>query len=215
MGDRNQAEPMTVKEIFRFLKEEIHSTVFATVDAQGLPYVSVIDIMLADDDVLYFLTSRGKDFYNNVVRTHFVAISGMKGTDTLSTIAIQLRAKVRDIGPDRVSEVFAENPYLEQIYPPEESRSTLTVFQIYEGEGEIYDLRQMPPRHEVFAFGGGQISGNIYRITDSCTDCGECLPVCPTDCIHPGESHLEITPEYCLQCGVCAESCRFGAVEKR
>ncbi|MDR0852600.1 MAG: 4Fe-4S binding protein [Clostridiales Family XIII bacterium] len=206
---------MDVREVFRFLKEDIHSTVFATTDAQGLPYVSVIDIMLYDDDALYFLTTTGKDFYNNIVERPFVAVSGMKGEDTLSTIAISLRGKLRNIGPSLIPKIFAENPYMDKIYPTKESCTTLTVFQIYEGDGEIYDLRQMPPRHEVFAFGGGKTSEAGYRITERCTNCRECLPACPSNCITEGIAHFEIAPEYCLHCGICAEICRFEAVERR
>ena len=40
----------------------IHSTVVATVDAEGHPVTRVIDMMLHDDNSLYFLTAKGKVF---------------------------------------------------------------------------------------------------------------------------------------------------------
>ena len=46
---------METAEILRILREEIHSAVFATVDEQGLPATRVIDIMLTDEDSLYFI----------------------------------------------------------------------------------------------------------------------------------------------------------------
>ena len=53
---------METKDYLRVIHEEIHSTVVATVDAEGHPVTRVIDMMLHDDSSLYFLTARGKDF---------------------------------------------------------------------------------------------------------------------------------------------------------
>lgn len=84
---------MTAKEYLLFLKNEIHSTVFATVDKNGLPQTCVIDIMLCDEDSLYFLTAKGKAFYDRLTAQSYVAISGMRGKDTMSTDSISLRGK--------------------------------------------------------------------------------------------------------------------------
>lgn len=48
---------METKDYLRILEEEIHSTVIATVDKEGKPVTRVIDIMLADEDSLYFITA--------------------------------------------------------------------------------------------------------------------------------------------------------------
>lgn len=46
---------METKDYLKILKEEIHSTVIATVDREGLPVARVIDIMLVDDNsTIYF-----------------------------------------------------------------------------------------------------------------------------------------------------------------
>lgn len=108
---------MTEKEILNILQKEIHSTVFATIDSEGLPQTCVIDIMLADENGLYFLTARGKSFYDRLMDRPFVAISGMKGGDTLSTVAISVRGSVQNIGKERLDEIFAKNPYMAKIYP--------------------------------------------------------------------------------------------------
>lgn len=50
---------MTTQEILNTLQSDIHSVVFATLDEYGLPQTCVIDLMLADDDGLYFLTAKG------------------------------------------------------------------------------------------------------------------------------------------------------------
>lgn len=47
---------MTTKEYLQILRNEIHSTAFATVGEDGLPQVRIIDVMLVDEDSLYFIT---------------------------------------------------------------------------------------------------------------------------------------------------------------
>ena len=84
---------MTTQEILTTLQADIHSTVFATLDTHGLPQTCVIDLMLADAAGLYFLTVRGKAFYTRLTAKPFVAFTGMKGRDTLSTLAISLLRK--------------------------------------------------------------------------------------------------------------------------
>ena len=100
---------MTTTDIFNILQGEIHSTVFATLDQNGLPQTCVIDLMLADESGLYFLTAKGKSFYDRLTARPFVAISGMKGSDTLSTVAVSVRGAVRNIGKERLKEIFEKN----------------------------------------------------------------------------------------------------------
>lgn len=206
---------MEVKEIFQILKNEIHSTVFATVDENGLPQTCVIDIMLCDDSSLYFITAKGKSFYDRLMLRKYVAISGMKGHDTLSTVAISVRGKIRNIGNTLLSRVLAENPYMTDIYKTEDSRMALEVFQLYEGEGEYFDLSCLPPKREAFTFGGKQLIKTGYEITEKCVGCSECVKKCPIGCIVPVSSKFAICLENCIHCGNCFAVCGFGAVEKR
>jgi uncharacterized pyridoxamine 5'-phosphate oxidase family protein/NAD-dependent dihydropyrimidine dehydrogenase PreA subunit len=204
------------KELFRFLTDEIHSTIFATVDEDGRPRTCVIDIVLYDEDSVYFMTARGKRFFDEATARGFGALTGKHGKDTMSTIAISLRGKLRDVGPARLLEIFEKNPHLNLIYRTEESRRSLTVFQMYEGEGEVFDLRVTPPRREVFAFGGAKVRDEYYRITDACSSCGSCAKICPSGCIKPeeGGSHPVIDSLHCIRCGNCREICAFNAVER-
>ena len=48
---------METKDYFSFLVNEIHTTVLATVDDEGLPVTAAIDMMDYDEDSLYFLTA--------------------------------------------------------------------------------------------------------------------------------------------------------------
>ena len=53
-------------DYLKFLQQEIHTTVAATVDDDGLPVTCAIDIMDADENGLYFLTAKGKGFYHRL-----------------------------------------------------------------------------------------------------------------------------------------------------
>ena len=205
---------MTTLEILRILQRDIHSTVFATLDEHGLPQTCVIDLMLADDDGLYFLTAKGKSFYRRLMAEPFVAISGMKGGDTLSTTAISVRGPVRNIGKKRLAEIFEKNPYMAKIYPSEKSREALEVFQLYKGQSEYFDLAQLPPYRQSFSFGGETVHQTGYRICgEKCIGCQTYRDVCPTGCISETVPRL-IDASRCLHCGNCLEACPAGAVEK-
>lgn len=205
---------MTEKEILNVLQKEIHSTVFATIDSEGLPQTCVIDIMLADETGLYFLTARGKSFYDRLVERPFVAISGMKGGDTLSTVAISVRGEVRNIGKGRLNEIFAKNPYMAKIYPTEQSRNALEVFQLYKGEGEYFGLSQLPPYRQSFSFGGEAVHETGYEIeAEKCIGCQGCRSVCPVGCIGQ-EIPRKIDKSRCLHCGNCYRICPVSAVQR-
>lgn len=205
---------MTTIEILTILQRDIHTTVFATVDEQGLPQTCVIDLMLADENGLYFLTAKGKSFYDRLMARKFVAISGMKGEDTLSSIAISVRGRVRSIGRERLEEIFEKNPYMAKIYPTQKSREALTVFHLDQGEGEYFDLSQLPPFRQSFSFGGLKTQETAYRIcAEKCIGCQGCLSVCPTGCISRTVPRV-IDASHCLHCGNCMNICPANAVVK-
>ena len=91
----------------------------------------------------------------------------------------------------------------------------LTVFQVYEGTGEWFDLSKKPIERASFTFGGAQEKKEGFFITDSCIGCGSCLQVCPQSCISTGSSPFHIQQEHCLHCGNCMKVCPVGAVQKR
>ena len=208
---------METKGYLKILKEEIHSTVIATVDSEGLPVARVIDIMLADDNSVYFLTAKGKAFYSQLVEKPFVAISGMcGGTGTMNKKAISIRGKVECIGKEKLDEIFRENPYMAEIYPEPETRSALKVFRVYEGQGEFFDLSTKPITREGFVLGEEEKQANAvgYVITDRCIGCQMCYSVCPQKCIDTSDVPLVIDQMHCLHCGNCMEVCPVGAVER-
>lgn len=198
----------------KYLTEEIHSTVMATVDENGLPITCAIDIMDYDENGLYFLTARGKNFYARLKRCGYVSLTGMKGTDTLSCVAISVRGKVEEIGSDYLNRLFEKNSYMCEIYPTKESRTALTVFRIYDGCGEWFDLSKKPIERASFSFGNGIKTVDGYCITHKCIGCKKCLEVCPQGCIDFANVYARIIKSSCLRCGNCFTICPVKAVEK-
>ena len=86
---------MTAKDYLEYIVNQIHSTVVATVDEDGLPVTCVIDMMYADKNGLYFLTAKGKSFYKRLKDKGFIALSGKKGEDTMNCTAVSVRGKVK------------------------------------------------------------------------------------------------------------------------
>ena len=206
---------METKDYLNYVVHEIHRTIVATVDDEGLPVTAAIDMMDCDDNSLYFLTAKGKGFYDRLVKRQFLAFTAMKGEDTMSTVAVSIRGKVRELGYEMIPQLFEKNPYMHQIYPTEESMKALTVFQIYEGSGEWFDLSKKPIERASFTFGGADKKAEGYFITDSCIGCGSCVAVCPQDCIRQDSIPLRIEQEHCLHCGNCMTACPVGAVVRR
>ena len=200
---------------FRFLVNEIHTTIVATVDDEGLPVTAAIDMMDYDENNLYFLTAKGKGFYDRLVKRGFLAFTALKGEDTMSSVALSVRGKVRELGCGKIPELFEKNPYMHEIYPTEESMQALTVFQIYEGAGEWFDLSKKPIERASFSFGGAEKKPEGYFITEACIGCGSCAAVCPQSCVITDSVPHVIEQEHCLHCGNCMEACPVGAIERR
>ena len=204
----------SAEQYFKYLVEQIHTTVVATVDDEGLPVTAAIDMMDHDAESLFFLTAKGKGFYDRLIKRSFLAFTAMKGEDTMSSVALSVRGKVRELGYDKIPELFEKNPYMHQIYPTEESMKALTVFQIYEGTGEWFDLSKRPIKRASFTFGGAEKKREGYYITENCIGCGSCQTACPQECILSEKIPFQIEQEHCLHCGNCLAACPAGAVRK-
>ena len=206
---------MNVQEYFDFIVNQIHSAIFATVDREGRPVTCAIDLMDYDENGLYFLTAKGKNFYDRLKANENIAFTAMKGEDTLSCVAVSVQGKAKEIGPAKLPALFNKNPYMERIYPDVRSRSALTVFKIYEGTGEWFDLSKLPIERASFSFGGAQTEENGYFVTDKCIGCKLCYSKCPQKCIDITQKPVVIRQEHCLRCGNCFEICPAKAIERR
>ena len=206
---------MSVQEYFDFIVNRIHSAVFATIDSKRRPVTCAIDIMDYDESGLYFLTAKGKNFYDRLKANENIAFTAMKGENTLSCVAVSVQGKVKEIGRDKLPALFRKNPYMEKIYPDVRSRSTLTVFKIYEGTGEWFDLSRLPIERASFSFGGAQMRESGYFVTDQCIGCKLCYSKCPQKCIDISKKPVVIQQEHCLPCGNSFETCPARAIERR
>lgn len=198
-----------------YIVNRIHTVIAATTDENGLPVTCAIDIMDYDSNGLCFLTAKGKGFYSRLIYNNYISFTGIKGDSTMNTVAISVGGKVTETGRERLPRLFEKNPYMAEIYPTEESRKALTVFCIYNGEGEWFDLSKKPIERKSFTIGGGKVIHKGYFITEKCTRCGKCLAVCPQNCIDKGlPKPYNIRQNNCLHCGGCLEICPVGAIER-
>lgn len=206
---------METKDYLAYISGVIHTTIAATVDDEGLPVTAAIDMMDSDENSLYFLTARGKSFYNRLKKQQFLALTGIKGENTMTSVAVSIRGKVRELGYEKIPELFEKNPYMYEIYPKERSMQALTVFQIYEGTGEWFDLSKKPIERVSFTFGGAEKKEEGYFISDACIGCGSCVEVCPQKCINSSGIPYVIGQDHCLRCGNCMSVCPVNAVIRK
>lgn len=193
----------------KMLVEDIHSAVVSTIHADGHPQTRVIDMMLYDDQGVYFLTAKGKAFYEQLMEQKYIALSAVK-----DKCSISLRGKVKNTGLERLDEIFEKNTYMQSIYP-DDTRSALEVFQIYEAQGEYFDISD--PSHvfrDSFMVGNMQAVYTGYFVGNGCIGCKMCYSVCPQKCIDISVKPVVIDKTSCLHCGRCAEICPEQAIER-
>lgn len=201
---------MEKKECLKELVEEIHSVVVATMDGDGKPATRVIDMMLWDEDTVYFLTAKGKQFYDQLMDQQYISLSGIKDKKSVS-----IRGNVLNIGHEKLDEIFEKNPYMQKIYP-EGRRDALEVFQIEKGEGEYFDISD--PAHierGSFVLGEGNVPAGGYYVNDACILCGTCYAVCPQACIDTAKNPVVIDQSHCLHCGACMSVCPVQAIVRK
>ena len=201
---------MRTEDYLKILVEEIHSTTVATISDDGHPQTRVIDMMLYDEDGVYFLTAKGKAFYAQLMDQGFIALSA-----TRDKISVSLRGKIRNIGAEKLDEIFEKNTYMQGIYPGD-TRSALEVFCICEAQGEYFDISE--PSHIVrdsFVIGNPKVHRSGYFVGKGCIGCKLCYSVCPQKCIDISVKPVVIDQNRCLHCGRCAEICPKQVIERR
>ena len=197
------------KDFLKILVEEIHSTTIATIDENGRPVTRVIDMMLWDEQGVYFLTAKGKAFYTQLMEQKYISLSSIKDKRSIS-----LRGQIENIGSEKLDEIFEKNTYMQGIYP-DDTRQALEVFRLYKATGEFFDISN--PKHVTR---GGIVIGEAkqgrqgYYVGDACIGCQLCYSVCPQKCIDISKKPVVIDQSHCLHCGRCAEICPKQAIEK-
>lgn len=201
---------MTARECLQILRE-IKDVAFATVDEKGLPHVRIIDVMLVEEEKLYFCTARGKDFYRQLTETQRTEITGLNREYQM----VRISGTVNRLTDQKkwIDRIFEANPSMNDVYPGE-SRYILEPFCMEEGQIEFFDLGKSPIYRESFAIGGAEVPQKGFEITDVCIGCGKCKEICPQQCILEGEP-FAISQEHCLHCGSCYENCPVQAIQRR
>lgn len=197
-------------DYLKLLVDDIHSTTVATIDAEGHPQTRIIDMMLCDKEGVYFLTAKGKVFYDQLMEQNYIALSATKDKRSIS-----LRGKIKNIHSAKLDMIFEKNPYMKKIYPGD-TRSALEVFCIYEAQGEYFDISN--PAHIVrdsFAIGLAKQPASGYYVGKDCIGCKVCNSVCPQKCIDITKTPVEIDQHHCLHCGRCVEACPKQTIQKR
>lgn len=201
---------MQGSDYLRLLVEDIHSTTVATIGPDGHPQTRVIDMMLWDEEGVYFLTAKGKAFYAQLMDQGYIALSATK-----DKVAISLRGQIKNIGSKKLDEIFEKNTYMQSIYPGD-TRQALEVFCLYDAQGEYFDISN--PGHiqrDSIVIGQGQEVQAGYYVGSNCTGCKQCYSVCPQKCIDTTQRPVVIDQHQCLHCGRCAETCPVQAIEKK
>lgn len=201
---------MTKLDYLRLLVDEIHSTTVATIGSDGHPQTRIIDMMYYDEDGVYFLTAKGKAFYDQLMNQQYVAISATK-----NKIAISLRGRVKNIGKKNLDIMFEKNPYMKEIYPGD-TREAIEVFWLYEAQGEYFDISN-PSKivRDTITIGEGNVTQTGYFVRNGCIGCKLCYSVCPQKCIDITSIPVVIDQKHCLHCGRCVEICPKQCIEKR
>lgn len=179
----------------------------ATVDKERHPHSRIINIMIAADEGMYIVTSKGKPFYEQLIQSGEIALSAM----CPDCQSLKFTGKVKLADKAWLPKVFEDNPGMNEVYP-RDTRNILDVFLIYEGCGEWFDLLHHPVSRESFAY-GREVEKAGFFIEETCIGCGSCTYVCPQNCITVG-SPYRINPVHCLHCGACMETCPADAVKK-
>lgn len=191
----------------------IASVSMATVDQDGNPQVRTIGVMHAAEERLYFLTARGKPFYQELLHTKKVAILGLSRFKEMIRLNGTPELLPKERQKEWVDFIFEKNPYMNHVYPGD-SRYILETFCVQSGRIEYFHLGVHPIFREEYAIGTGLVSEKRYQINNTCTSCGKCAAHCPQGCIAQGAPY-RIVQEHCLRCGLCAELCPSHAVAFR
>lgn len=132
---------MKVNDILNVLQEDIKTAVVASIDSSGQVHARHINIGLANEKGIFFMTSSQTNFYHQIIQNPNIALTAMKEEDYLIQV-IRIEGQVRELGKDKLAQVLEGNPYFKYIYPDGADQAGVQVFQLYQGQGFYHSLTQ-------------------------------------------------------------------------
>ena len=101
---------------------------FATVDERGGPQIRSISAIHYEPEALYFFTAKGKEFCRQLLSDGRVQILGY--TKYKEMIRLSAKAKPAAGQTTWIETIFAEQPYLSNVYPEDTGKLAGIVFEI-------------------------------------------------------------------------------------
>ena len=195
----------------QFLEDivKIHSVSVATIDSNNKPSIRIIDMMYLENDCIYFLTARGKNFYQEIIKDNYIALSCQKYNKSYV-----VKGYVEQVDHKYLDVLFNHNKYMWGTYP-RNTRDVLEVFRIYKWSGEYFDVTSKPITRLSFSHNMEEIKKGTFIVNnDKCISCKKCITVCPQKCIDYSTGKAYIKNKHCLRCGACKEVCPANAIEQ-
>ncbi len=187
---------------------------FATVDKNGAPQIRNISAIHYEPDRIIFFTAKGKAFCDELMRDGRVQVLGYTKYKEMIRLSSKAVPVPKDEQEKWIDTIFAEQPYLSNVYPGDTRKPAGIVFEIRDAEIEYFNLGTNPIFRESYIIGAGNVTQKGYVIFEKCIGCGKCLKNCPQRCIEPGKPY-RIQQNHCLHCGNCFAICPVKAIEKR
>lgn len=132
---------MSAENYLKILQDKIGLAVIGTINDKQNPDSRYINIGVANEQGVFFMTSPSSKFYFQLMAHPFVSITGMAKAEGEIEV-IRIMGEVRTLGQDKLEEVLKDNPYVKDVYPDEEKRKDVQVFQVFKGTGNYMHLQK-------------------------------------------------------------------------
>lgn len=201
LTDKNTADEIREKAFS--LIGDIRFIPASTVN-EGAPENRILDFNRLSDGNLYFMTSKGKPVYKQLIANPRLVLNTLID----ERYSLRLAACVKETKKQPIwNEFFKLNPGTKLMY--RKNFDMVALFELVSGEGEIFHLYESERiRRLRFSFGGEEVKPMTYYITDDCIGCGVCQENCVERAIHKKESgKYYIRNMDCDDCGICYSKC--------
>ena len=144
---------LTNEEFLDLIVNCFHSAIFGTVDQNGDPHTSIVDLVFNEEGRLIFATTNQKSFYRNIKGNNHVSITALRGRATTSSIGFTLNGYVDEISSSYLDKIFKVKPEMHRIYDNQsQDFDTLRPFALSPVLGSVYDLREGQAFQKQFDF---------------------------------------------------------------